>query len=1195
MIYTVVCTDINDYVNWQCELLEYSWSRINQPGKLIRLVACDADQELPKHRHAQVYRTRPTNVHPQSGDVYPCYNRLYSLHQWLDKEDIQGTILIVDCDVVFRSPITTEVSAGHPLGQDWLDYGISEEFRKAATRASPAVDIDALQKITWPALLDADDLRQLLPRWIEITVSIREQIRRQESDMFGFLVAAQEQQLEFEVGTTTAFMPWPDEQVSGAPLIHYCQSVENVVGEKIWSKGDYKPWQRVNRASTAALPYCIDLLNQVDEFARLKNTEPNHQSDTIFIAIASYCEPELIDTINSCLAKARLPQNLRFGICHQYDNSDTLTDENCLDRFSQDSRFRYVTYDHGESQGGCWARNIAQQLYKGETYTLQIDAHTQMIESWDSILIEMLKSMPSTKPLISQFPPLYFVDEQLPKESRLSFRHIDDLSKVKMGVAIEWSEHGYLLHNQEHKPEHNQYPRRTRFISGAFVFTTGEWNEVVMQDPKHFYTGEEFALAVRSYTHGYDLFDPSQIVAWHRYHPYANRKFWHDNSEEASSAKHQQGVAQLNLLLDGDPDSKLGRFGLGTERTLEDYAIYSGIDCINKTVSEDARQGVPPILDFDNTNAMTMQAELPSHNDELIDVTVYLENKQPLLLCCLETTPILMSLFQGLKRKSKFPDEVIYLNLGEDGAEQVYFKQSQLLSIETTPALSSNFFEQYLEQNSTELGALSNADPASQPQTFSGLQGGEFSDEWKVWIWKNVERGCSKDNIFKQLTDHGFPFDWIRAELNYQPSIPLDQIVTETETDAPYIANPVADRIDNDKLEIYSVDGFLNTPECEQLCALIVDNCQRSTVIDVSGALETPNRTSSSCFFDLSKAENALAAEVSTRIAKFIGIDPSYMEPIQAQFYKPGEEYKPHIDWIDPELPIYESQAGFAAGGQRTWSVLVYLNEVQAGGETNFSNADLIIEPDVGKMVYWNNAKTDGELNRDTLHQSCPVTEGEKMVLTLWFRSYGNGPMYHRPSNELIPRFTVDGIRKQKMPAALYKTLSEFYVVNTNTQQRNEFVEGGFLQNSADETPSTIVDIDDDLKELINRELLAICEEWSRKPLQLTSVYGVREYARGTSLLMHTDTCGTHIISVILNIAQTVDREWPLLVDDHMCRRHSVVLQAGEMLLYEGARLPHGRPEPFAGENFANVFVHYCPVDYTTEKYKTKAKFEAGI
>ena len=1176
MIHTVICTDINDYVHWQCELLEYSWSRVNQPGKLVRLVACEDDQALPQHRYAEVYRTRPSNVHPESGDVYVCYNRLYSLQQWLEQEDIRGTILIVDSDVVFRAPLKTTVISGEPVAQSWLDYGVSNEFRAAINAAAPNVDVDQLQAVTWPALIDANDLRALLPRWIEATVSIREQIRRQESDMFGFLVAAQEMQLEFKPDTTTAFMPWPDDQVANAPIIHYCQEVKSHTGDKLWSKFSYQPWQRVSSAAEAELPYCVDLLNLVDEFAQIKEAEVNHQNDTIFIALASYCEPELLDTIQSCLTKARHPQNLRFGICHQFDNSDVLTDEHCLDRFSQDTRFRYVTYDFRESEGGCWARNIAQQLYDGEAYTLQIDAHTQMLESWDTVLIEMLKSLPSDKPLITQFPPLYSIDDE-----GYEYRHVDELRQVNVGIARRWAADGWLEHTQELKPQYNTFPRRTRLLSGAFVFTTGEWNQAVMQDPKHFYTGEEFALAVRSYTHGYDLFDPNQIVAWHRLHPQENRKFWSDNEQSASNAKHKQGVEQLNILLQGDPESQLGQYGLGSERTLDDYAAFSGIDCVAKTLSEDAQLGAPPQLHSDEQETNTEQSDNTQCSD-LVDVTLYLENREPLLLTCLESTPILMTLFQALRLKSQFPDDVVYLALGEGGSEEVYFKQRQIRSIETNPPLSAAFFEQYLAHSHATDNQL-NAQASKQAQpTDIAVAGQTFSDDWKIWIWANIQKGCSKDEVFKQLIEHGFAWPVVRSELSHEPTIPLDQITSSaaepSATQQHYLANPAATRIETDKLEIYSVESFLNAAECQQLCSLIEGNLQRSTVIDVSGADKTEHRTSSSCFFDLNDPINAPAVEVSKRISDFIGVNPSYAEPIQAQFYRPGEEYKPHLDWVDPESPEY--QASLGAGGQRTWSVLVYLNSVGAGGETKFPNADLTIEPELGKLVYWNNSNSAGELNRDTLHQSCPVMEGEKVVLTLWYRTVGDGPMYPRQPHELIPRYTAEGIKKLSMPAKLFKALQQFYYTANDADQRDEFVEGEFLQSDTNRTPSTMLDLNEELRQLARDELRPICEKWSRKELELTSIYGIRDYARGTSLKMHTDVSQTHIISVILNIAQVVDADWPLLVDDHMCRRHSVVLQPGEMLLYEGARLAHGRPTPFEGDSYANVFVHFCPTDF---------------
>ena len=60
-------------------------------------------------------------------------------------------------------------------------------------------------------------------------------------------------------------------------------------------------------------------------------------------------------------------------------------------------------------------------------------------------------------------------------------------------------------------------------------------------------------------------------------------------------------------------------------------------------------------------------------------------------------------------------------------------------------------------------------------------------------------------------------------------------------------------------------------------------------------------------------------------------------------------------------------------------------------------------------------------------------------------------------------------------------------------------------------------------------------------------------------------------------IDQKVDREWPLLVIDHQGARRKIYLQPGQMLLYESAKLPHGRQFPFRGDFFDNLFVHFRP------------------
>ena len=117
MIYTLVCTDTGEAIHWQCELLEYTWSKYRQKGELIRLVAARDDEPLPVHRHARVIRTQYTNIDPESGDEYPPYNRLYSMHEWLLTEKPVGTVLFLDPDMVFRDTLNKEVQPGRPIGQ----------------------------------------------------------------------------------------------------------------------------------------------------------------------------------------------------------------------------------------------------------------------------------------------------------------------------------------------------------------------------------------------------------------------------------------------------------------------------------------------------------------------------------------------------------------------------------------------------------------------------------------------------------------------------------------------------------------------------------------------------------------------------------------------------------------------------------------------------------------------------------------------------------------------------------------------------------------------------------------------------------------------------------------------------------------------------------------------------------------------
>jgi hypothetical protein len=128
-------------------------------------------------------------------------------------------------------------------------------------------DADRLQPATWPALLHTRDLERILPAWIQATRVIRAAVRRWESDMLGFVIAAAEVGLEFSLDAIGAFVKWPDEQVGQAPIVHYCQDVLATDGSLLWNKRQYRPWDAVPGADRAQHLYCRDLLEILNEYA----------------------------------------------------------------------------------------------------------------------------------------------------------------------------------------------------------------------------------------------------------------------------------------------------------------------------------------------------------------------------------------------------------------------------------------------------------------------------------------------------------------------------------------------------------------------------------------------------------------------------------------------------------------------------------------------------------------------------------------------------------------------------------------------------------------------------------------------------------------------------------------------------------------------------------------------------------------
>jgi len=197
-----------------------------------------------------------------------------------------------------------------------------------------------------------------------------------------------------------------------------------------------------------------------------------------------------------------------------------------------------------------------------------------------------------------------------------------------------------------------------------------------------------------------------------------------------------------------------------------------------------------------------------------------------------------------------------------------------------------------------------------------------------------------------------------------------------------------AQRVADKRVEMVIRKKFLGPAECAGLIALIDGLRRPSTITDAYGA-DADFRTSETA--DL-PGDDPLVRAVYARLAEYAGLDIAHAEALQGQRYAPGQQFKAHTDYFEPTGLDYFPHT--EDGGQRTWTLMVYLNEPTAGGATRFVHLDKRVQPETGKLLAWNNRTADGGVDAMTLHAGMPVRAGTKYVITAWFR---DRPRAHPP------------------------------------------------------------------------------------------------------------------------------------------------------------------------------------------------------
>lgn len=293
--------------------------------------------------------------------------------------------------------------------------------------------------------------------------------------------------------------------------------------------------------------------------------------DKILVEIATYCDPELLNTVNSAIKQADYPERVFFSICYQGDDIRDLRE---LEKIPN-CKIKYLT--DSETKGLCYARYLCQQMIEDEKYIYQIDSHMRFIKHWDSEMIKQLLSFNDQKAFISSYP--YDLDSKmaaLPVDDKI----FDQPTPPTMNVPEKFDHDSFFVKFSSYFADPDQFNQpSTPFLAGGNFFTFAKAQKQVLNDPKMWWHGDELAMSIRYFTHGWTNYCAERSYVYHKY--YRKNRAIHSGYTKGSELEKKR----FKQLLDLDHQNHdMGEFGLGKERTLAQFEACTGINFAKKTI-----------------------------------------------------------------------------------------------------------------------------------------------------------------------------------------------------------------------------------------------------------------------------------------------------------------------------------------------------------------------------------------------------------------------------------------------------------------------------------------------------------------------------------------------------------------------------------------------------------------------------------
>ena len=305
---------------------------------------------------------------------------------------------------------------------------------------------------------------------------------------------------------------------------------------------------------------------------------PVRDDDSIFLSLAAYREHLLADTLRYAFSHAKHPEKLYVGAVVQncfgkvgddgvtidtsglpcrtghvvvgkdqngHDTtkvSDAPVDPNGIadfcalpdyQQYCANGQVRALYVHESESQGPAMARYYASKLWGGETYFVQCDSHLQFAEHWDAKYIQELQATRNyPKSVLSSYPPGFqegtsdgTVHESMgARLCSCSTNALDPNPILRINVG-----RGY----RGDEPRPTQIP----FIAAGFFFAHSTFLKDVPFDPllPWCFMGEEIALSMRAWTHGWDIYAPRRNLIAHQYRP---GRYVETNTQERETGMH---------------------------------------------------------------------------------------------------------------------------------------------------------------------------------------------------------------------------------------------------------------------------------------------------------------------------------------------------------------------------------------------------------------------------------------------------------------------------------------------------------------------------------------------------------------------------------------------------------------------------------------------------------------------------------